>query len=522
MIPLYSNQQIREIDSFAINRLNIPGSILMENASINLSKIIIDKTFKYRKSAYGILCGKGNNGGDGFALARHLRNDGLKVKVLYLGLPEEMSPDARMNFQILQKLAENDDELLLKNYISKKDIRFLSDCSIIIDALLGSGSEGDLREPYKNIIKSINNYSAFKIAVDIPTGLDVNTGYSSLCFHSDLTISLAGLKKGLFFGDGYANAGEICLARIGVNENLFDDIPVQDYLIEPEDAFEALPKKKKDAHKYSSGKLLIVAGSEQFPGAALLTARAALKIGTGSVILAFPNSIKKYVHKNLMELVVQGYEDKGKGFLSTSNLSELKKKLDWAEVISIGPGLGRNPETLDAVREIILEYSAAKKIVIDADGLYSLNENFYKRENLLRNVVLTPHHGEFSDLVGITVGELKKDILRFGKDFSTSQKSYLVLKGAPTIVFTPSGEALINSTGNPGLAKFGSGDVLTGILSGLLSQKKIIEDAVISAVYLHSLSADLLLKKMTEYGILAGDIIENIPNAIKFLRKSVI
>jgi NAD(P)H-hydrate epimerase len=245
-----------------------------------------------------------------------------------------------------------------------------------------------------------------------------------------------------------------------------------------------------------------------------------LKIGTGASILCYPKSVRELVHKKLGEVVVKTYEDNGKEFLSEKNIDELSEKIKWADVVAIGPGLGREKETQNAVISFIKKFHS-KKVVIDADAVFALGNGRYKKLNL-KNCVLTPHHAEFAALIGISNSELKKDILRFGNAFVKATGSYLVLKGAPTIIFTPEGDALINTTGNPALAKFGTGDVLTGFIAGLLAQQNDIEKAIVTAVYLHSLAADILAEQRTKLDILATDIQNYIPQTIKFLVNSVV
>jgi NAD(P)H-hydrate epimerase len=368
-------------------------------------------------------------------------------------------------------------------------------------------------------VNFLNELNCFKAAVDVPTGLSPDKGYGFTVFNADLTISLGELKKGLFFGSGYSNCGEIVKGDIGIGFSYFDDLSSEEYLIEPEDALYSLPVKALSAHKYSAGKVLTIAGSGELPGAAVMTSKAALKIGAGSSILCFPKSVRKLIHRNLTEVIVKTYNDDNKEYLSSENISELKDRLKWADTIAIGPGLGRNEETLAAIFELIKKYKK-KRLVIDADGIYAMRNNVYKQLNLV-DKVLTPHHGEFAALLGIDTDVLEKDILQFGRNFVLETGVYLVLKGAPTIIFLPNGEALINTTGNPGMAKFGTGDVLTGLIAGLLAQQKDIEKALIAAIYLHSLAADLLMRDKTEYSYTAIDILEGIPRAIKFLRKSI-
>ncbi len=384
--------------------------------------------------------------------------------------------------------------------------------------MLGSGAKGELKEPYKEIVESLNKLKSQKIAVDIPTGLDADTGYGETIFKADCTVTLGELKKGLFINYGYANCGKIFKGEIGVDQFYYNKHEVNDFLIEPEDVFDFLPQKKKQSHKYSAGKVLTIAGSGNFPGAAALSAKSALKVGAGSSVLAFPKSIRKFIYKKLSEVVVHTYYDHGKEYLSESNVDELNDKIKWADVVAIGPGIGREELTQNAVLKILADRKC-NKFIIDADAIFALSSKRFEKINL-ENFVLTPHQAEFANLLGISTDKLKKDLFTYGKNFSMDTGAFLVLKGAPTIIFTPGGDNLVNTTGNPGMAKFGTGDVLTGVLAGISAQQKEIEKAIICGVYLHSLAADLLVKNFTEYTFTAEDIIKNLPKTFKFLRDS--
>jgi len=520
MIPLYSTKQIRQVDEYAINKMGIPGVVLMENASREIFQKIYGRIEHLDWPKIGFVCGKGNNGGDGFAAARHFSNDGYEVVVIYLGTEKEMSEDCRFNYQVLKKLSLSNKKISLKKFNSIFYLNSLKGCKIICDALLGSGSQGSLREPYLSIINYLNKLKAIKVAIDIPAGLNADSGYAEISFNADFTITLGQLKKGLFFGDGYVCSGEVEKGGIGIPDSLYDNFTLNEFLIEPEDALNGLPIKAKNLHKYSAGKVLTIAGSGSLPGAAVLTSTSALKIGAGASILCFPKSIRELIHKKLNEVVVKTYEDNGREYLSEKNIDELSDKIIWSDVVAIGPGLGREKETQRAVITFLKKFSSKIK-VIDADAIFALGQGRYKKLNL-KNSVLTPHHAEFAYLVSISNSELKKDILKFGKLFVKKTGAYLVLKGAPTIIFTPEGDALINTTGNPALAKFGTGDVLTGFIAGLLAQQKDIEKAIVTAVYLHSLAADFLAEKRTKLNILATDIQNYIPQTIKFLENSVV
>lgn len=518
MIPLYNTSQIRNLDSFAIKRLQVPGTLLMENASLGIYQSILERSENLK--CVGVICGKGNNGGDGYAVARHFSNTEFDVKVISLGSEKDLSEDCRTNFNILKNLSSNRKNLKIKSYKSVKDITWLKDCDVIIDAILGSGYTGELKEPYSSIIKSLNNINAFKCAIDVPTGLNADTGFGNIVFKSDLTVTLGEFKKGLFFGSGYEYCGEVVLKEIGIGRDYFDDINSDTYLIEPEDVYSYLPKRGKSVHKYSAGKVLSIAGSYKYPGAASLTSQSALTAGAGASILAIPESSKKLIHKNLLEVVVESYGNERAKYFDTDGLTLLQQKIKWADVIAIGPGLGRERDTILAVREFLLQ-NKFKFTVIDADALFALDKSFLEKVNL-KNCILTPHLGEFSQITGVKSKLIEKDILNYGKDFSIKYECFLVLKGAPTIIFNPKGESFINTTGNSGMAKFGSGDVLTGIIAALLSQNKNPEEAVIAGVYLHSLSADLLLSQKPISNYLASDIMNNYPYAVKFLEDSIV
>ncbi len=514
MIPLFTSNQIREIDDYAINHLKMPGFALMENASISIYKEILNH-FPSEQS-FGVLIGKGNNGGDGLALARHLINDFKFVKLLFVDDPKKLKGDALINWNILENYDTT--QLEYKVYKSTKDINFIKSSEVIVDALLGTGSKGKLRSPYFEIIDKVNQFDSYKVAIDLPTGLDSDSGFGETVFNADLTVTLAEFKRGLFFEEGFFNSGEIKKGSIGVSESFFDKFDVEDYLIEPEDAFEGLPTKELDLHKYSAGKVLVIAGSYDLPGASLLAGISALKSGAGAVILAIPSKAACLLNNPYPDLVINKVGDDEQKIFSKENLLELKERILWADSIVLGPGLGRNNDSKEFVNELLKSYPN-KKIIIDADALFLISDEM---ENIdFRNFVLTPHPGEFEILSGIKREVFKQDILKYGKEFSSKNNCTLVLKGSRTIIFNKNGEAFINTSGNPGMAKFGSGDVLSGILGSFSAQNKNFESAIISAVYLHSLSADILVEDKTEYGITATDISNNIPSAIKFLRNSI-
>jgi NAD(P)H-hydrate epimerase len=521
MIPLYSADQVRSADNYAISELKIPGVILMENAARSIADAVIKK-YPYIDSSYkfGIVCGKGNNGGDGFALARHLLILGFRVTVISLGIDAELKGDALANYNITKRFIEEFDHSSFIYFKNLKDLEILNDCDFIVDALLGTGGKGELKEPYSGIVERLNEKECLKIAVDAPTGLNLDNGYGSKIFKADLTVTLAALKTGLFYLNGKYNSGKVVKGSIGMGSRYFDLLNTSDYLIEPEDCIKFLPVKEENIHKYSAGKVLTIAGSKDLPGAAFFTMNAAMISGTGAGILAFPSSIRTLAQSHMNSAVTEEYIDEGKGYLTEDNLKSLHGKIEWADCVAIGPGLGRNPETKSAVYQIIKKYKN-KSFVIDADAITALGEGQYSKVDL-RSAVITPHHGEFAALLDIDLNALEADLLNFGRSFTKETGAVLVLKGAPTIVFNREGEIFINTSGNKGLAKFGSGDVLTGMIASFIAQSKEIEESAIAAVYLHGLTADLITKKESEFSLIPQKIIDTVPESIIFLRKSIV
>lgn len=521
MKPLFSVQQSRELDKFAVTKLNYPSILLMENAAIGLFLVIHrHNPDLLLRDKIGIVCGKGNNGGDGFALARQFLAKGVNVSLLHLYDENELTPDAATNFSILKAL--NSKQLTLKKFTSIKDLGIFRDSRIIVDAILGTGCAGPLAEPVKSIVEKLNLFDAYKVAADVPTGLNADTGYGETVFNADLTVSMGSLKRGLFIGKGYEFCGIVEYASIGVNPEWLE-ADTYDFLIEEDDFSCSMPVKKKTVNKYTAGKVLTIGGSGRYFGAGEMTAFSALRVGAGASVLAVPESIRDNFLR-FAELVLEPYPDNDFPYFSADAVTAMKKRIQWADIIAVGPGLGREDETIEAVIYLINRHPG-KCFVIDADALFAISKAGYNKVNL-RNSILTPHLGEFELLSGIPISELQKDLLKAGREFAMKTKSTLILKSAKTIHFTPDGEGFINLAGNPGLAKFGTGDVLTGVIAGLGAQTKnpIIDSrdlslSILSAVYLHSYAADCLMKKYTEFGYTATDLMNYLPIAIRKLTK---
>lgn len=518
MIKVTTAEEIRNLDRNATLLFNIPSIILMENAAIGVVEFISNLNYEIQNVL--ILCGHGNNGGDGFAIARQLTNRGYNVCVAFLGSEEKLSGDAKINFDIIKNFSESEENIVLQlnpASLNRLNSIFKKPFDLIIDALLGTGLNSELRDPYLSAVKWANKYNAIKLTVDIPTGLSSDSGKILRdAFRADFTLTMGLPKVGMFINDGPKVCGEIKIVDISYPSSLSSDYSIQKNLVEDFDIKERLPKRVYDAHKYSVGKVFAIAGSSGLTGAAKMSCEAALRTGCGGVLLLTTKKLQPIFAKSLKEVMTFPLQGNDRDFFVESDLMEIKSKIEWADVLMIGPGLGQNPETLAFLKALLLKYPAKKK-VIDADGL-NLLAKFIDHEKLsLKNSILTPHLGEFSRIINKPSEEIKENIFEEGSKFAIKYKTVLVLKGAPTIIFDETGEAFINPTGNPGMATVGMGDVLTGMISSLLAQGLSPIDAAIAGVYLHGLAGDIAASKKTKMSLISSDVIKFIPDSIKLI-----
>jgi NAD(P)H-hydrate epimerase len=511
MIPLYSYEQSRIYDQLAINELHIPSICLMENAARSIERHIENAHLLDGSDNYiiSILAGKGNNAGDGFALARLLLKFNIKIYIFLLFEEKEIKSDALINYKIIKKIAQNNSNLIIKHLSNQEDLSILKNSDLIIDAIFGTGFSGNLPEHISNVISYVNSINTIKLSIDVPTGLN---GSDQISFLANYTISLGVLKRNLFYGKGYEISGNVLLGEIGTPYDLSYRLQTNTFLIEKNDIKKFIPRKNKASHKYQNGKVLIIAGSKDYTGAPQLVAQAAIKSGAGAVYLAFPEQFRHLISSELIEPVIINYNSP-EGYFNSKAIEALIDIIEKVDVIAIGPGISKNHTTLDAVIQLFKKYPD-KLFVVDADAIIAL-KILINEQYKLNNFIITPHQKEFADLIGISVDNLNKNLLEICQNFVYTTKAYLVLKSGRTIIFTPDDKIYINPTGNVGMAKFGTGDVLTGIISSFISQSKFIESSLISSVYLHSLSADLLQNEKTEYSYTATDIIKNLPQAIK-------
>jgi NAD(P)H-hydrate epimerase len=507
---------MQAIDRFAIRTLKIPSDILMEHAGYGVIQFMEKHFGSLEKRSAVVVCGKGNNGGDGYVAARGLLSKGCTVTVVSLGKTSALSSDAGANLHILQqqlKLSKNDREKPLR-FISASGLKSIKQPDFIIDAIFGTGLNSPLRGRFRKVIEWMNRSNATIVSVDIPSGLNSNNGsILGSAVKSNLTVTFHYKKRGLFVGQGPNYTGIVEVADIAIPKELPRSIlPSGTVMPDVADIRRSLPRRPFNAHKYSVGKVLVVAGSRGLTGAAAMTAQAAMRSGAGAVKLVCPKSVATVLSRKLTEAIVIPSEETTEGTLSDKSLADITPLLDWTDVLVVGPGLSQHPDTVRLIQNLV---SACKgKLLLDADGINAFSGNI---KILARfhgtDLIITPHTGEFSRLTGMTPAEIENDRIENARTLAKKLKCTIVLKGAPTVTGSDSGKIYINRTGNQGMATAGAGDILTGILAGLWSQKMISEESAYASVYLHGLAGDLSRARYGERSLMALDILEQLPAA---------
>ena len=520
MEPLLTSAEMKECDRAAIRTLKIPGMILMENAGRGVADSIEKNYGPVQNRSFLIVCGKGNNGGDGFVVARHLLLRRANVTVVMLADPKEYTNDAKVNYEIIKSLAQGDAAgCRLISLRSPKTLTTVPKHNFIIDAIFGTGFSGMVREPYRKIIEWINQQEGIKVAIDSPSGLDADTGkVGGIGVRADLTVTMCVRKTGLVIGDAQAYTGKTEIVDIGFPPEILNR-NCQTHIIHAGDIQKVLPVRRFNVHKHNVGKVFIVAGSRGLTGAAAMASLAAMRGGAGAVILGTPESVYPILAKKLTEVMVTPLWETSGGSLSATALDQMKKHIEWADLVVLGPGLSVHPDTVEFVHQMVATIS--KPLLLDADGLNAFEHasGIFKKHRS-KNVIITPHTGEFSRITGVGSAEIDANRINLSREYAKQLNVYLVLKGAPTVTATPGGQVYVNSTGNAGMATAGSGDVLTGLIASLWGQGMNSAEAAYSGVYLHGLSGDLVKKDLGEKSLMATDILTHISDAYRFVRQN--
>lgn len=517
MEVVVTSAEMKACDRYAIETLKIPGLILMENAG----RGVVEMMEKHFGSTAGktiiVICGKGSNGGDGYVVARHLFNRGARIFVVLIGKASELKGDAKVNFNSIHKIAskfKKNGMLQIKELKSKQSLRWLPKTDFIVDAVFGTGFSDEVRAPYKSIIEWINKTEVKKISIDIPSGVNADNGEVNIvAVKADLTVTMALRKIGLISGEGMSYAGRIEVVDISIPKETINLQKSKTFVIRADDIRKVLPSRCLNVHKHSVGKVFVLAGSTGFTGAAAMTASTVMKAGAGAVILGTPASVYPILAKKLTEVMVEPLPETEEGTLSLAAYDKILNHLKWADMMICGPGISRNKETCQLIWRLISEYD--KKILIDADGLNNLSEKIsFLKNHKSREIIITPHTGELSRLTGLSSTEIEKDRITIARQIAKQFQLTLVLKGAPTVTAAENGNVYINSTGNPGMASAGMGDVLAGLIGGLWVQGMDRTEAAYAGVYLHGYAGDLAKKKYGEKSLLAMDLKDFLPKSI--------
>ncbi len=507
--------QMREIDARAIKKFKIPGLTLMENAGqavADQAERLLGKDRLGLELNVCVICGKGNNGGDGLVAARLLVLRGIKVSVFLLGRLGEVKGDAKTNLKKLKKAG-----LAAVEVTSPKGLKALrkelAGAQLIIDAVFGTGFKGAPEKNIAAVIKEINNAGATVLSVDIPSGVDGETGQVwDEAVRADTTITMGLMKTGLIFYPGRSLAGEVVVADIGFPPRVIKELGSDIQIPEPVQLKNYLPPRNPEGHKGSFGTVLTLAGSLGMTGAAYLTSVAALRSGAGLVYLGIPESLNDIMETKLTEVITKPLPETRTRTLSLQAFDRIKILMSKADAMVLGPGLSIHPETVELVQAVIKELKIPA--VLDADALNAVSE----KPELLHQptpLVLTPHYGEMSRLLKANIFQIKMNPLKTAREAAAKFGQVVVLKGAPTITALPDGQAWINPTGNSGMATAGAGDVLAGLIAGLMAQGADPGKAAVLGAYLHGRAGDLAAENKTPYCMTAGDILDNLPPAYK-------
>ena len=505
-------KQMHEIDDAATNDFGLPELALMESAGHRVAKAAEKILLGAANKSICILAGSGNNGGDALAAARYLSNLNARVKIFLVGNKAHRTDSLNVQMKILRAMGVEIQQLDSDRAWERLQVT-LRFSDAVIDGVLGTGFFGELRPSALRLIRLVNSLSKPIISIDIPSGVEADTGVvGESAVNATCTVTLGIPKIGHFICPGATHVGELIVDDIGIPQKLLNE-DIHQTLLDDELATTFLPARAKDAYKGSVGKILVIAGSRGMTGAACLASTAALKIGAGLVTLAVPDSLNEIYEVKLTEVMTAPLPEVKTGFIggdkATNILLDLAEKSD---AILLGPGLGREKETLELVKKIVAEVD--KPLVLDADAIFAYNGKPEELKNCKQIPIITPHLGELGALLGTTIADLKKSLVENVRKAAQDFRAVIVAKSECTIIAYPNGEVFISPIGNSGMATAGSGDVLAGAIVGLMKQTPF---APLAGVYLHGTAGNISAASKCE-GLIASDILENLPSAIHKLR----
>ncbi len=519
-----SSDAMREADRQAIEECGIPGLLLMEAAARCVADAIRENISSGEQVL--ILTGTGNNGGDGWAVARLLHLDGIPVRVFSMAPPAKLKGDAKTNAHFATQVGvesaclSDSDEGPLLEYLAAA----LADSDLVVDALLGTGSRLPLRSPYSEVVAMVTRWNVPVVAVDMPTGLDADTGQvDEICMKATTTITFGALKPGLLLEPGCAYAGKVEVADIGIPRSILADLKSNCWYLQPEELANILPPRSKIGHKGSFGHVLVVGGAPGLTGAPVMSAESSLRSGAGMVTVATLDTVHEVLEMKLTEAMTFPLPTVQHHIDPWAALAELESKWQRFDALALGPGLGQGPKVQEFVRGLfaeLLRLGHRLPFVLDADGLNAVAPDLeiFAAPGLKESGVLTPHPGELARLLDVRTSDVLHDRVNSALQAAEKSQNVVVLKGAPSIVAHPQGQVVINSTGNVGLAVGGSGDVLTGIIGALLAEGLSPWQSAMMGCYTHGRAADLALEWVSARGMLPRDVIAEIPKAFQKLK----
>ena len=513
MQPVFTADEMRRVDQRAISELGIPGVTLMENAGRGAAEVIQAALpglgLPRRGVRVAIVCGKGGNGGDGFVVARWLKRAGHRVRVFLLARPDELRGDPAVKLREMQRAG-----LRIQVVEDAATLgRALPAAQLVVDAMLGTGTRGRPAPPIAAAIEQVNASGRPVAALDLPSGLSADgVPVEGPVVRAALTATFAALKRGLVSGAGAELAGRIVVVDIGVPVAEVER-GVTTFVLGAEDVRRHVPPRARETHKGSYGHLLIVAGSVGKTGAAALAARAAMRAGAGLVTVATAASAQPVVAALLLEAMSEPVAETAARTISSTALATLRQLAGRRDAVTLGPGLGLEEETQALARALVVE--CRQPMVVDADALTALAGHLDRLRGVAGPRCLTPHPGEMARMLGASVADVQRDRIATVRQFATTHATPVVLKGATSVVGLPDGTVLLNPTGNPGMASGGTGDVLSGVLGAFLARGLDAAGALAAAVYLHGLAGDAAAERVGEESLVAGDVIEALPEAFR-------
>jgi len=506
---------MRKLDRRAIQEFGIPGMVLMENAARGTVRAMFHHFPDLPTRHVGILAGRGNNGGDALAIARYLLNREVACQVYLLAGREELKGDAATNLEILRRMGgpivEIPNQQAWESQHEKVAVH-----DLWVDGIFGTGLNAPVKGFFRKVIDEVNSLGRPVVAIDIPSGLDADSGQVlGSCIRACVTVTFGLAKRGLLLHPGVQYCGRLIIVDISLPRPAIEAERLKDHLIEGSELVPFLLPRNPDGHKGDYGHLLVLSGSPGKTGAAAMVCEAALRVGTGLITLGIPRSLNAIMEVKLTEPMTEPLPETKDQTLGLSAQHRIMELCERKNALAIGPGLSLHPETARLIQRIVRHTSLPT--VIDADGLTALVGKMPSTGKNRKNLILTPHPGEMARLLGMTVPEIQKNRVEIARNFAQKNGLVLVLKGARSIVAGPEGDIYINPTGNPGMASGGMGDVLTGMVGGFLAQGFSPLEAAKLGVYLHGLVGDFVAYRKGERGMGATDLIQETPKMLRAL-----